>query len=207
MQRKQTRSEKSPCRSAGTVLQVAIKKLIKELGAEKIPGFRAWSIAIGSDENDTARARFNAAYLFKMEKGWWILLPGEIENDSQEKYTRAAFLVPVDNMFDVESSVMFFKQLFIKTDHYNVAVWLISMSNSTFRTNDNAPSMGRFATKLAEATPVTGQHTLTRINADEVIIGSHPTQKRFSVSGRIQYTPAFADKLARVILEMMSMPR
>jgi hypothetical protein len=205
-QEKPTRPDTSPYRPAGTMLQVAMKKLIKMHGAKKMAGFRPWSIAIGSGGDDTARARFNAAYLFEMEKGWWVLLPGEIENDAKGKYTRAAFFVPFDEESDPELTVEFFRRLFTQADYYDETVWCISMGNGTFRTNDDAPNMRRYAEKLAEATPITGKDTVTGIGRDEPIFSSKPTERMFSISGRIQYLTAYSNRLASVFSEMMSLP-
>ncbi|NTW75322.1 MAG: hypothetical protein HGB34_00230 [Candidatus Moranbacteria bacterium] len=206
-QEKRIRPDTSLFRPAETVLHVALKKLINKYGAKKIAGFRPWSIAIGSGGDDTARARFNAAYLLKMEKAWWILLPGGIENDAKRKYTRAALFVPFDGASDSEVTTEFFRSLFTGTDYYDKAVWCVSMSNGTFWTNDDAPNMGLFAKKLAEATPITGKDTVTGIGPEETIFGSKPTERTFSNSGRIQYRTTFSDKLVGVLEAMMSMRR
>jgi hypothetical protein len=196
------RKKANPNNNSEMTLYGATKKLISQTGATEVDSI-PWSLPIFENGPVIARIRFNKAYVFEKGSYEWIILPGTIENDTNNRFTRGLFLIPNVKSEYPGPTKEFFNALFTD-DAYDRTIRCIAMRNGTFMTNDDAPHMGRFAAMLSEATPVTGEDTVTGIEQGEAIFSSHPTAKSFSVSGEIQYKKAYAKKLAETFLKIIS---
>lgn len=191
---------KNPNQSSEAVLFRVTRALITSTGAKKVD-FNPWSVPLSG--TGTARIRFARAYSFESGGYWWAILPGSIENDPDGICTRGLYLVPVSKSDVPAPTKDFFGSLF-RNDIRDRSIQIVSQRNGTFKTNGDAPHMGRYAAMLSLASPVTGTDTPTKIALEDEIIGPNPTVKRFSLSGEIQYRKSYAKTLTLVFMDIVS---
>ncbi len=186
---------------SGTVLYRATRYLISWADATEV-GFSPWSLPLSEADHGIARIRFNKAYIFERGPYEWLILPGTIECDPDHRFMRGLLLIPNIGAEYPGPTKDFFSSFFTG-DPYDKAIWCVAMRNGAFMTNDDALHMGPIARTLEEAAPATGEDTATKILPDDVIIGSRPTTRDFSLSGRIQYKRAYANKLFTALLNIV----